>query len=213
MDDLGAEFPALPIAGMPVFTSGGDWPNTANTTKAWILDSWDHYADGYRSAADQLVDDIVERRLRRLDAVVYPLVYLYRHYLELRLKQLIPLTGRYLYLDQEFPARHDLLLMWDTLRPRLEHGWEGLPSAVIEAQLREFERWDRDSYAFRYPEDKRGKPNLVGLDQIDVRHLKEVVARLSTVFDTVAFGIGAMLDLRDDVEAELQNYYATWDRC
>lgn len=88
-----------PTPGVKLFTDAVDWQNNACTSGGWIIDPWDLYADGYREAADHLVERIVEGQSLTLDTIVYPIVFLYRQYLELRLKQLIPLSGRLLYLD------------------------------------------------------------------------------------------------------------------
>ena len=49
--------------------------------------SWEHYINGFRTAADNLAASTENDR--RAGNLVYPTMFLYRHYLELRIKQLI----------------------------------------------------------------------------------------------------------------------------
>ena len=49
--------------------------------------SWEHYIDGFRTAADNLASSTESEW--RSSNLVYPTMFLYRHYLELRVKQLI----------------------------------------------------------------------------------------------------------------------------
>lgn len=81
----------------PLFTSKA-FPN-----KEWYLnaqlhvtpDKWDTYAEGYKSAGDIAVQYVVENNWYQ-DFLVYPIVFLYRHYLELRLKELYFVSSRLL---------------------------------------------------------------------------------------------------------------------
>ena len=51
------------------------------------------YREGYRRGAKQLVDDVCAA-VRHQDVLIYPIVYLYRHHVELILKRLNHPDGR-----------------------------------------------------------------------------------------------------------------------
>lgn len=78
---------------------------------------------------------------------------------------------------------------------------------AIEELLRELESWDKDSYAFRYPVDKTGNRNLAGLDYINVRHLRDVIASVASLLDGSSYGMEDMLGWRNEMEAEMRSYY------
>jgi hypothetical protein len=64
----------LPKLGEALFTSADDWQNNACVSRGWVSDAWDLYAEGFKRAADGLVDGVIENRIHPLDCVVYPIV-------------------------------------------------------------------------------------------------------------------------------------------
>src|SRR5437867_84859 len=116
------EFP-WPEKGDQLFTSGEDW---------WLssyIESWNKdfhaYAEGYKQAADIITAEVTgteEKFLKSTrDYVVYPVVFLYRHYVELRLKEII-LIGRKLYdMSQGLPKHHKIEELWKHARGILSH--------------------------------------------------------------------------------------------
>src|SRR5712671_6183891 len=59
-------------------------------TNAWVRGATDYaYAEGYRRAARILADHVIQNRWD-IDFLVYPIVFLYRHNIELQFKRLIP---------------------------------------------------------------------------------------------------------------------------
>src|SRR5665811_2493141 len=80
------EMPGTPSSGDQLFVSQEDWWN--NACLNWCHDGWTLYATGYREAADLLVRHIEQRGVDQ-DMLVYPVLFLYRQYLELEIKDLI----------------------------------------------------------------------------------------------------------------------------
>src|SRR2546422_1071238 len=100
--------------------------------------------------------------------MVFPITFLYRHYLELRLKTLIwdgdATDGQ--------PARrldneHGLMRLWRQLRPTIERWFSDCPQPevdTVEGVLGQFDDLDFKSQAARYPTDKDKNPSkLLGL--------------------------------------------------
>ena len=84
--------------------------------------SWHLYVEGYRRAADRLVETIFEQDL---DYLVYPILFLYRHYLEVGLKSLYLLYGLYLETSRTNELKkinhtHSQTYLWKLVRPRLQ---------------------------------------------------------------------------------------------
>ncbi len=75
-----------PQKGDKLFVEGDDWYYVACLNDK--RDNLGLYIVGYKEAGDILVKNIIESRSHH-DSLVFPIVFMYRHYLELRLKQLI----------------------------------------------------------------------------------------------------------------------------
>lgn len=127
---------------------------------------WNLYSTGYKEAGDLLI----ENADNNTDFLVYPIVFLYRHCIELRLKQ-ISIEGNKLLKTQVFTKRemndilfrkHDLDLLWcysKTIIGKLfpDESEENLSS--IKKMIDCFSTMDSTSFKFRYPIDTNGKPN------------------------------------------------------
>jgi hypothetical protein len=96
--------------------------------------------------------------------------------------------------------------LWTVVRPRLDKIWPNSLTTLdaVEEKLVEFEGWDKDSFAFRYPVTKAGEPTLSGLSYINVRHLRDVVGGIAIILDGSFYGLDDMLDVRNEMEAEFR---------
>lgn len=204
----------------PLFTSKA-FPN-----EEWYLnaelhvtpDEWDTYAEGHKSAGDIAVQYVVENNWYQ-DFLVYPIVFVYRHYLELRLKELYFVSSRLLDQHVDMPTGHDLLVCWNRVRSNIETVWSDARTKhtldIIEDRLKELNSVDIRSDSFRYPVDKQGKPTLAGLRHINLKHLKEVVQGISNFLDDSSIGMGEYLNAKHEMMAEYRaemareygNYY------
>ncbi len=136
---------------------------------------------GFKRAADILADHILEF-CSGGDLVIYPIVYLYRHYLELKLKDIIT-RGNYL-VDEPIKLKsgHSLNDLWNDCRTILQQ--IGIPTDTpevkpFEACIKQLDRVDYQSSAFRYPITRSGKPTLPTLNSVDPHNLKIVIGRMS----------------------------------
>jgi hypothetical protein len=177
-----------PRVGDQVFISGEDWWMNAcvNWGGGWTL-----YAIGYRNAGDALVERVEQDR-GEADALVYPIVFCYRQYLELMLKDTLMEAHLYHGIDEPFDAKHPLLHHWKPLRPLLEKRWPGDPEPLdaVEEILRQFDEVDEGSFAFRYSVTRQGAPSLPDeMQHINLRNLNEVVQRLGTFLEACATGL------------------------
>ena len=81
---------------------------------------WHEYALAYKIAADRLVDNLQPGPIRELYQV-FPIMFLYRHYLKLKLKEilrsLLDWDGRQ---DEEIRRIHSLQELWHEVRLLLE---------------------------------------------------------------------------------------------
>lgn len=210
MKPLGFESePPRPRKGEVLFTSGNDWWH--NACLNYMGTDWGLYAIGYKQAGDALVEHIKATQSRQ-DVLVYPIVFVYRQYLELRLKQLIK-YGRYL-LDEpgDFPKTHQLSELWRICRVALKKIEPKIPIQDLEAvgeAIVQFCAVDPTSEGFRYPTDRNGNPSLpADLKYINVRNLAEVMGGIASFFETATMMLSHYRDLKIDMESAYGDNYA-----
>src|SRR5262245_5922131 len=87
------------------------------------LDGMEAACEGYRQASEVLLAEVIERH-GILDVLIYPIVFNWRHYVELRLK-VIFLVGHALYEDRKvpIPPHHRLDKLWEQARPYVVRHW------------------------------------------------------------------------------------------
>jgi len=196
--------PGLPEDTDLLFTSQDDWWNNACVN--WQRDGWGAYARGYKEAADILAKQVMEQNALA-DLVVYPILFLYRQYLELQIKDLIRVSYRLLDRHEDLPLHHRLKDLWATCHPLMveiapHDSTEELRQ--IGRLLGEFSTVDPLSMSFRYPEDKHGNPSLTPtLRHINIRNVAEVVGKISVIL----FGAGVMFDEYLGYKAEMEVGY------
>lgn len=175
----------------PLIGADSDWWNTACINPFGT--SWTTYARGYLAAARILVEKVGETKSEQ-DSLVYPIVFLCRQYLELTLKYLLSTAREFLGEDAQTANGHSLIVPWNTLRPLFERLDKRMNQRVLSRAeleevhrlLRECEKVDRTSFAFRYPVDKKGvSSHPQDLAHLIVRRLIDGVNRLAHLLDSL----------------------------
>jgi hypothetical protein len=172
--------------------------------------SWLAYAKAYKSAADNLVS---EHRKSAREADAYPIIYLYRHYLELELKSIIALGCVAESVEeqdddartrvQEILRTHDLSILcnacWDACIRALDVNDEFLEIFVaFENCVLELASHDPGSFAFRYPIDKKLNPNLTKLQGVDLRQLKTIIDKMARFVAVIRHGLEQQIEYLDE---------------
>ena len=188
--------------GDALFRRAAYWSRNAHLTLGGK--GIESYAVGYKEAADVLAARFLED-WQGMDGLVYPIVFLYRHALELRLKQVIVAGQQLLDISVDFQEelldKHKLLELWKIYRKILRgvKCWPADPPQTldaIEALVKDFDEKDPEGINFRYPHTikrKGGKPTLPNLTHVDIKNLHEVMQRLAVFFERQMDGIGEML--------------------
>ncbi len=137
-------------------------------------------ARAYKQAADA----VVAKALRSSDLsyeFAYPVLYLYRHAIELYLKLVVKpqkLNHGITTLARQF--KH-------LVKTKLK---QEVPDSIME-RLREIADMDPKSFAFRYTKDQQGKQTFVpGEYWVRFRHLRRVATLLASGFESAYFAIG-----------------------
>lgn len=184
----------------PLFTSTEDVYNNACVN--WCHDPLELYATAYKEAAAKLVKEVVSSH-RHQDTLVYPIVFLYRQYIELRLKEIIREGRKLLKEPGNFPMHHRIHELWPIAKAIIEkifENEEGKPDfGYVEHVLAEFSNYDPESFSFRYPTDKNGNNPLSRLTHINVRHLAETIDRLAEILESASTGISVYRDWQNDI--------------
>lgn len=186
-----------------LFGPGDDWQNNACVN--FTPDATELYTSGYRMAADKLVE-LVMSEPGEQDFLVYPVVFLYRQWLELRLKCLIATTSQLLDQEAKWPTTHKLQPLWDTARSGVTKTRLGVPEEdlrFVSAFIREYSAIDPESTAFRYPTSAAGDSSLPGtLTHINLRQLLDVVNRAAAILDAADGYASYHLQLKGEMDAE-----------
>ena len=152
-------------------------------------------AAGYKEASDILVEHV--ERHGRNDALVYPIIFGYRQYLELRIKALVVIVNRSNYSEEAFQTTHDFHKLWNPIRSCL---WKELqksdriPFQIVENVINDFQGIDPKSDGFRFPSN-------IKQFNIDLANLRDVMNRVSMFLDSLSdywhAGVDAMPDPDD----------------
>jgi len=151
--------------------------------------SWISYSQSYKLAADVLIEAAFLQEAASEITRLYPILFLYRHFLELELKSVTVLG----YIANEIPDlekklqrllnTHSLTGLIAECRPLLvrESGPPGFTTQFdhLERCIREFAAHDPNSYAFRYPVDKSLSSYKIMPRAVDLNNLRAVVGRMA----------------------------------
>lgn len=188
-----------PIPGDTLFTEAEDWQYNARLHGSH--DKWDAYATGYKEAADILIERVLSDRMW-MDMLVYPIVFLYRHYLELRLKELVISGSQLLDEDAGNIHGHSLIYWWKEARKIFEKVWPDDEKAdldSVENCILQFASKDSGSDSFRYPVNTKGEKTLDGLNLLNLRQFKEAMSRVAALLEGAS---SAILEYRSHVPDE-----------
>lgn len=173
-------------------------------------DRWSTYATGYKKAADIVVDQ-VKNGIGYQDFLVYPVMFLYRHYLELAIKNLIFMGWSLLNIapDDDLGG-HDIKRYWskcDALLHQISPGDSIQALRDVGRLIDQFSKHDPISMAFRYPVSlpnkttKERQRTLQGLSVVNLRNVQEVIANISVLLDGAEGQISDYLTEQRAIEA------------
>jgi hypothetical protein len=169
---------------------------------------WGGYAQGFKMSADLSVAYCEQRGFDQ-DFLVYPVLFGYRHYIELALKEIIRAARRLLDEPGGVPETHNLSNLWNTAEPLLkqvEPNGQRTYEDVRECIAR-FTSIDPTSEAGRYPVKRDGGLSLPeDRYHLELGQLRDVVERLSSFFDGAISQVLDYLDHKAEMEREYADY-------
>lgn len=191
----------------PIFAPGPDW--TLNACLNWGMDPWHAYSEGYRRAAEVLTE-YVRTRHQDQDILIYPVLYSWRHHIELKLKAIARSASAFLNRPWTPPRDHDVGQLFGTARALAEECYaefsEKLPAgglAEVRKAVANLRSIDAASMTFRYPEDLDGGKHLEGPHHIN---FAVVEAHMTGIADTLD-GVESALELFHEWQSDAFSSY------
>jgi hypothetical protein len=138
---------------------------------------------GYKEGADLLVVKAQETGYLR-DALVYPIIFNYRQFIELSLKYIIYAFGHTVGIPANWKS-HDIAFLWsEFVKVQDAYGADDVDQTnpIVAKIIAQFAKIDPDSFAFRYPMDKDGKLIPLGIDELDLATLAKVMDGVEAYF-------------------------------
>jgi hypothetical protein len=162
------------------------------------------YATGYLDAAKLLARIVIYSR-SKMDTLVYPIIYLYRHYLEIKLKDLIRQGANITdsLIDEKLEqalGEHNLMVLWNRFKPFFEaiSGHNDSFNDVkkgMESYINQIHSIDPASFTFRYDRPKNSTVhNLDKIERINLFHFCQNMEKLTGLIEGIDCEFHAALD-------------------
>lgn len=178
----------------------------------WLAGDWLMYPDGYKMAADMVVDTLSGYPWE--DRLILPIIFMYRHYVELRIKHIIleldRLSGT--RIDTERFRKHNLQSLWHYVLAHLDCIRSKANKEIMSATERlinELNTLDPDSMHFRYATDKERLNAMPLPHSLSMTGFKDGMEKVKSGLDYVAAGIDLETEGRTvdaDMQAEMRSY-------
>jgi hypothetical protein len=184
--------------------SNYSWPEEGDRlfiSEDRMEDAWIHpsnvnfvaYADSYKRAADHLVKKAIAKK--KQDFLIYPILFMYRHHVELQMKYII--RTWYRRRDERPDYQHHRLGdLWRECQTIIDEAFPHDDSddvEIVDEVIRELVEADPGSFNFRYPVDRDEQSVFEEEKFISLQNLYEVMQKTSHFFDGTGNGIAAMV--------------------
>ena len=179
-------------------------------------EQWDLLATAYKNAADYIVDGLLGALPPGHHGlyIAGPVMFLYRHYLELQLKTLLLDLRKFenTGATDTLPGDHSLLQIWRSVKQLLSKIEEARFSKAdraagrtvylaLEDRIKEFNDVDGNSMRYRYPVDLAGRRKFAKLpNPSQLAHVKEIIEVMSGYFG----GIQTWIHEERNADLEMQ---------
>ena len=172
-----------------IFEEEGHWK--VNAFLETGREAWYTYAEAYYHAGHTLWEATCELKVP-IDTMVYPMLFCYRHFLELELKAIL-IGLKDIGEDTlriKGVVKHGLSELWAQIHKQiLEIEKAGEDLDLVGKIIAEFEKMDPISFVFRYPVDKKHQPNLPDKERMNIENIGVHMAEVHQILN----GIGDVL--------------------
>lgn len=166
-----------------------DWDRSVNFSDHPLTRHAQIWA-GYIRAAELLID-ISNREPSERNDLIYPIVFSYRHGLEMAMKWIVSHYGVYAKVLPPEPD-HNLWQLWQSCKRIFDAFAVGDQEANenVERIIKEFHGLDKTGLSFRYSANKNGALIPLPNGLIDLANMRDVMSGISRFFS----GADIMLD-------------------
>jgi len=171
------------------------------------------FATAFKQAGDKIIKELSRGEdPRHCDRLFMPIAYLYRHSMELKMKEIIRLGIRLELIEKDERLTdvlkdHNLHHLWNSVRIVVEAYWpDGSQNDLNAAEriVQEFHQIDKSGQILRYSKDQAGNSTLEKLPKsVQLTHLQEVFEAVFNLLDGCEAGLDHAMDIRN----EMLSYY------
>lgn len=170
------------------------------------------YSVGYLKAA-KILSSLITYSNNGSDTLIYPIAFLYRHYIEIMLKDLI--RDGLQIIDSEVDnsiekalGEHKLIVLWDILIPIIRKisiysgGSEDDFDPTIEGfskYINQINSVDPSSFTFRYDTDKLGNSLKSNIDKIILTEFLTSMEKVTNLLETLRFQFSVTLEAKGEI--------------
>lgn len=159
------------------------------------------YIDGFYRAAVLLVDEVDKGAPS--NSLVYPICFLYRHFIEIALKEIIIRCEKLQHkTETKKRVRHELLPLLKTADKLVKNQFGGSFPEEIKQIIEEINSFDDKSDFFRYATCRKGKHFLPNHDVIGLGTLKQKMSKVHDQLKGALIGLKEYLDIQAQIEQE-----------
>lgn len=174
---------------------------------------------GYRKAANLLAGQVIQRgHVDELDTVFFAYAFVWRHYVELRIKSLVISYRILLGKEGGRLRRHGLWPLWQQLHELMSEAGDDVSDEAVKATarlLRQFDELDPSSQEFRYNERTDGTPTLEGVSRIDYVSFHNGLDAVANLLEAVDDSVGQQLEFKrefyEQYESDMRDLYEEYD--
>lgn len=166
------------------------------------IDKFFLFSEGYKIAAERLFEQF-DGSGWDANTLVYPLIFLNRQFLELRLKELISGLNFTLSHEYKFPNGHCLKTLWNTFKSLMvklkESPIKQIDFDNTERLIKEFVSIDPQSFSFRYPVDTTEERNpSLKIKNMDLLNFMTTMKKLYNFFEIQSDVVYYYIDLTEE---------------
>jgi hypothetical protein len=138
---------------------------------------------GYFRGGDLLLDRCLEN-VNEGHTLIYPILFCYRHALEMTMKGILDSYGHRYDVAPPNP-NHNLLRLWEGCKAiftKIDDESAATSTSRVEERIKEFHNLDPSAEAFRYSEKRDGTLVDLPIYPFDLGNLREVIEGLKNFF-------------------------------
>lgn len=141
-------------------------------------------SEGYKMGADAMVEEALGDNYKSA-TLVFPILFNYRHFIELSIKYTIATYGPPVGLGPVWNT-HYLIPLWNKLLQVFDaYGTDDPDDAdqIVGGIIAEFAKIDPNSFSHRYPVDTQGNIIELAQEEIDLDALRDVMNGVEGFFN------------------------------